>query len=421
MVVRLSGYLTATALVLGANGASPQPTPSTPTGLAATAGDWRVSLTWSPAGGNPTSYTLKRSTTSGGPYTSVYSGSATSFNDPTTPNFRRYYYVVSATNASGSSPDSAEVNAEPTSACGTVGTACGSAAGSGCMAPSTCQGAVMAASGVPFMVPVGQTSGSIPLVPPFGSTTNIRIEIGTINISGIQPVAAETDTVIYLYREPGNQLVATNDDWQTNEVRSYASYIDTMTPLYASVGFSVSVRCKASRANPFCRGLVGFRIVDQTRTTCPVVAVAAQGTVCRPASGPCDVAETCDGRTTECPPDAIFDDHTVCRSGSGPCDIEERCTGASKTCPADRAMPSGAVCRTSVGGCDPAETCNGTDKGCPANVFASAGTVCRAALCPCDTDKRCEGASGVCPPDTDFAAGCGSCPAELKKPPPKKP
>ena len=226
-----------------------------------------------------------------------------------------------------------------------------------------------------FMVPVGQTSGLFPLTPAFGSTTDMRLEIGTINIPGVTPIAADMDTIIYLYREPGNQLVATSDDLQAGEVRSYVSHVHTQTPLYASVAFSVSVRCKNSGRDPSCRGFIGFRIIDQTPMTCPAVLVAARGTVCRPAAGPCDVAETCDGTSTVCPPDTIADDHTICRPSSGPCDIEQRCTGASKACPADRAMPAGAICRSSVGGCDPAETCDGIAKTCPANVFASANPV----------------------------------------------
>lgn len=56
---------------------------------------------------------------------------------------------------------------------------------------------------------------------------------------------------------------------------------------------------------------------------------AAAGTVCRPAAGPCDVAETCDGTNKKCPTAAIAAGGVVCRAAAGPCDAVETCDGAS--------------------------------------------------------------------------------------------
>src|SRR5260221_3158321 len=61
----------------GGGGGNP---PGAPTGLTATPGNAQVSLTWNASTG-ATSYNLSRSTTSGGPYTSVANGSATRFTD----------------------------------------------------------------------------------------------------------------------------------------------------------------------------------------------------------------------------------------------------------------------------------------------------------------------------------------------------
>ena len=91
--------------------------PDAPTGLAATAGNGQVSLIWNaPLGA--TSYTVLRSTTSGGGYAQVTGGStsATSFTDTTVTNGTTYYYVVTATNLGGTSASSNQASALPLSA-----------------------------------------------------------------------------------------------------------------------------------------------------------------------------------------------------------------------------------------------------------------------------------------------------------------
>ncbi|GIP60500.1 glycoside hydrolase family 6 protein [Paenibacillus sp. FSL W8-0186] len=89
--------------------------PAAPAGLTATAGNAQVSLTWSAVNG-ATSYTVKRATTSGGPYTNVATGLTTpSYTDTSLTNGTTYYYVVSASNSAGQSPNSAQVSATPTS------------------------------------------------------------------------------------------------------------------------------------------------------------------------------------------------------------------------------------------------------------------------------------------------------------------
>ncbi|HET6384205.1 MAG TPA: fibronectin type III domain-containing protein, partial [Armatimonadota bacterium] len=87
-------------------------TPSAPTGLTAAPGDTKVALSWTASAG-ATSYNVKRSTTTGGPYTTVGSPTTSSYTDTGLTDGAAYYYVVSAVNASGESPDSAEVEATP--------------------------------------------------------------------------------------------------------------------------------------------------------------------------------------------------------------------------------------------------------------------------------------------------------------------
>ena len=93
--------------------------PSAPTGLAATAGDQQVSLSWDASSG-ATSYHVKRSATSGGPYVQVAVPNGASDNDTGLIDGTAYFYVVSAVNAAGESANSAQVSATPVSASASV-------------------------------------------------------------------------------------------------------------------------------------------------------------------------------------------------------------------------------------------------------------------------------------------------------------
>lgn len=86
--------------------------PGRPSGLKAMTSDaTSIDLTWDPTSGAE-SYNLKRSTTSGGPYTTVASGlSAPSHQDAALTPGTRYYYVVSAVNMSGQGVHSTQTSA----------------------------------------------------------------------------------------------------------------------------------------------------------------------------------------------------------------------------------------------------------------------------------------------------------------------
>ena len=90
----------------------PPPLPTAPQNLAAAATYGQVSLVWSAVNG-ATNYYVKRSPSSGGPYTIIGSTLATSFTDTKVLNGSSYYYVVSAVNGGGEGPNSAEVFARP--------------------------------------------------------------------------------------------------------------------------------------------------------------------------------------------------------------------------------------------------------------------------------------------------------------------
>ncbi len=95
-----------------ASGQPMPPLPAAPTGLAATAGNGQVALTWS-ATSYATSYVVGRSTTNGGPYTAIATPTGTGYTDTGLANGTTYYYVVSATDLSGTGPGSAQSSAEP--------------------------------------------------------------------------------------------------------------------------------------------------------------------------------------------------------------------------------------------------------------------------------------------------------------------
>ena len=85
---------------------------SAPTGLTATPSDQLVTLSWTSATG-ATGYQVKRSTTSGGPYTVIGTTTGTVFADSAVVNNTTYYYVVAATDTSATSANSAEASATP--------------------------------------------------------------------------------------------------------------------------------------------------------------------------------------------------------------------------------------------------------------------------------------------------------------------
>src|SRR5216117_4102244 len=121
------------------------------------------------------------------------------------------------------------------------------------------------------------------------------------------------------------------------------------------------------------------------------------GTVCRPAAGVCDVAETCNGTSPTCPADVFVSAATQCRAAVGECDVAELCPGNGANCPADAKQPSGTACTDDGNPCT-ADTCDGTNDACQ-HPAGNAGAVCRASVGVCDVAEMCTGASATCPPD----------------------
>jgi hypothetical protein len=120
--------------ITGGNGGAPIVTPAAPAALLTSPGESVVPLRWQPSFG-ATSYTVKRATSSGGPYTNVATGITTnSYMDTSVTNGTTYYYVVTASNSAGTSGNSPEDSATPVSPMVNVafgGTATASANGNG--------------------------------------------------------------------------------------------------------------------------------------------------------------------------------------------------------------------------------------------------------------------------------------------------
>jgi fibronectin type 3 domain-containing protein len=107
---------------------TPSSAPNVPTGVGATPLNSAVTISWTASASdsyhpNATGYNVKRSTTSGGPYTTLAAGtnvSSSPFTDTTVVNGTPYYYVVtavsSAANTTESTNSSPEVSATPTGA-----------------------------------------------------------------------------------------------------------------------------------------------------------------------------------------------------------------------------------------------------------------------------------------------------------------
>ncbi len=94
-------------------------TPTVPTGLTVLPGNGRVKLGWAPSAG---AVSVKRSTTSGGPYAAIATNlTSLAWIDGTVSNDATYFYVMTAVNTFGESAASREVSAMPQARLGGTG------------------------------------------------------------------------------------------------------------------------------------------------------------------------------------------------------------------------------------------------------------------------------------------------------------
>lgn len=121
-----------------------------------------------------------------------------------------------------------------------------------------------------------------------------------------------------------------------------------LSPNDCGSGFCVDGVC--------CNSACGGGTVDCQ--ACSVAAGAAANGVCGPARG-----------------------GTICRPAAGGCDQAETCTGMSVSCPADVRKPRGSQCRPASHGCDAEEQCDGQNAECPFDVAQKDGTRCELGSC----------------------------------------
>lgn len=107
-----SAGASANSVTLSATPTLPVQVPLEPTGLTALAGNGQVTLNWLGSTG-ATSYSVRRSLVSGGPYTAVGTATTTTYVDSALSNGLTYYYVVLATNSAGTSAISVPVGVTP--------------------------------------------------------------------------------------------------------------------------------------------------------------------------------------------------------------------------------------------------------------------------------------------------------------------
>jgi cellulose 1,4-beta-cellobiosidase len=182
--------------------------PAAPTALAATAGDSQVSLTWTASTG-ATSYTVKRATTSGGPYTAVApSVTATGYVNTGLTNGTTYYYVVSAVNSAGESVNSAQASATPV--------------------------AVTTPSSLAVQYKTGDTNATDNQVKPHLNIKNNGT--AAVNLSDLK--------IRYYFTKDGSQALSSAIDWAqvgpSNVTVTFVAATGTNTDTYAEIGFTAA-------------------------------------------------------------------------------------------------------------------------------------------------------------------------------------
>lgn len=189
--IRLGGTASTTGLNLTDlyGGEIPDPTvPNAPVSINTTSGDGQATVTWSASNG-AASYTVKRSTTNGGPYTVIKAGATgTSFTDSGLANGTTYYYVVSAVNAVGESAHSAQASATPAAVPAPSITALSPATGT--------PGTLVTISGVHFGTAQGTSSvlfGSAAAAVTAWSDTSVHITVPSLP-AGPASVTVKTGT-----------------------------------------------------------------------------------------------------------------------------------------------------------------------------------------------------------------------------------
>jgi fibronectin type 3 domain-containing protein len=210
--------------------APPAQTPAAPAGLIATPGNAQVSLLWTPSAA-ATSYHVKRSPTTGGPYTQVSAPAAANFTDTGLTNGTTYFYVVSALDSAGESANSAQASATPVN--------------------------------TPVNVTITVNPASAKLISPY--IYGLNFYFGNTN----------PPPMLTMDRDGGNRWTAYN--WENNASNAGSDFI------YESDNF-------LSSSNVPAEAVRGFIAQDQAGSMASLVTVQLQGLVSADENGPVRVA-----------------------------------------------------------------------------------------------------------------------------------
>jgi fibronectin type 3 domain-containing protein len=308
---------------VNATPAAPVVIPVVPTGVAATAGNAQVMLSWNASSG-ATSYHAKRATVSGGPYTQIAAPTSASYTDTGLTNGTKYFYVVSAVNSAGESANSSEVNATPTAPVTIPAVPTGLAATAGnaqvMLAWNASSGATSyhvkraTVSGGPYTqvaaptaagdTDTGLTNGTkyfyvvsalngagesansseVSATPAAATVPDVTITINPANTHAISPYIYGTNfysgntgapPLLTFDRDGGNRWTAYN--WETNASNAGSDY------LYENDDYLSSSNVAAEAVRSFIAG-------DQANGLASLVTFQLQGLVSADESGPVSVA-----------------------------------------------------------------------------------------------------------------------------------
>ncbi|HYN21765.1 MAG TPA: hypothetical protein VE078_12445, partial [Thermoanaerobaculia bacterium] len=143
-------------------------------------------------------------------------------------------------------------------------------------------------------------------------------------------------------------------------------------------------------------GMADIKYTAGTGATlvCPADTFLSSATVCRAASGTCDVAEKCSGSSPACPGNAFIASGVACNDGAL-CTYNDVCNGAGSCGGTTITCGGGNACSTTA--------CNGTNTCEPAKVFCmSPPSECYNILGACNTSN------GSCSYTVKVGAPCGS-------------
>lgn len=280
-------YMASFSGVLNVYGLLPSVPPAAPINLNATAGNHLVLLLWN-ATTRATSYTVKRSLTNGGPYTTVATGlTSPTYTDLNVINGMTYYYVVSATNLYGEGANSNQAQARPDAAARGNALSVSFVGFSTAMQPSEVAGVVPAANwnnapdasgtllnlmdnlGGATGISVQWNSNNVWGIGLSDAPGNVRMMNGyldstdtsttSVTVSGIPPWLVQNGYDVYVYTDGGG-IERTGDYTignQTIQARDHTNFNGTFTEAMFSVGNYVvfpelyqSSFTMSARANP---------------------------------------------------------------------------------------------------------------------------------------------------------------------------